>query len=156
MGRVDYLNDPHAPRANRIVVATSVYAEDDAGRILMIRRSDNDLWSIPGGGIEIGETVTACAVRETKEETGVDVTVTGLVGIFTNPAHVVAYDDGEVRQQFSVCVRGRPVDGVLRVSDESTQVAWIDPEQLDALPVHPEIRRRIDAARSGSQTPHID
>ena len=111
MRRIDYLNDPTAPKANSIVVATSAYVENDDGRILLIRRTDNGLWSLPGGGMEPGETVIGCAVREVKEETGIDVEVTGLVGIFSNPGHVVAYPDGEVRQGFSICVSARPVAG---------------------------------------------
>src|SRR5689334_9670999 len=118
MRRVDYLNDPTAPKANSIVVATSVFVEDDAGQILLIRRTDNGLWSLPGGGMEPGETVMGCAVREVKEETGIDVEVTGLVGIFSNPAHVVAYPDGEVRQGFSICVSARPIAGAVCTSDE--------------------------------------
>lgn len=85
MPKRDYLDDPDAPRANSIVPAATAFVQDDAGRVLMIRRTDNDLWAIPGGGQDVGETIAQTAVRETREETGIDVEVTGLVGIYTNP-----------------------------------------------------------------------
>jgi ADP-ribose pyrophosphatase YjhB (NUDIX family) len=154
--RVDYLNDPNAPSANSIVVATSAYVEDDQQRLLLIRRRDNDLWALPGGGMEVGETVTGCAIRETKEETGLDINVTGVVGIFSNPSHVVAYPDGEVRQQFSICLRAEAVGGTIATSDESSDVSWISRAALDQLNIHPEIRRRIDRGMMDETRPHVD
>lgn len=60
----------------------------------MIRRTDTDLYAIPGGAQEIGETISQTVVREVKEETGVDVEVTGLIGIYSDPNHVSAFSDG--------------------------------------------------------------
>jgi ADP-ribose pyrophosphatase YjhB (NUDIX family) len=154
--RIDYLNDPDAPKANSIVVATSVYVEDSDRRILLIHRTDNDLWAMPGGGMEVGETVTECAVRETKEETGIDVEITNLVGIFTNPAHVVAYRNGEVRQQFSICLRARVAGGEVRTSDESSEVRWVHRNELAELDIHPDTRRRIDRAMVDDQLAYVD
>lgn len=86
-------------------------------------------------------TRTGCAVpsavREVKEETGLDVEVTGLVGIYTNPAHVVAFSDGEVRQQFSLCFTTSLLGGTLAIDHERTDIAWTDPEDIAALDMHP-------------------
>lgn len=144
MTRTDYLDDPDAPKPNSIVIALSAFVRDDAGRLLMIRRTDNDKHAIPGGRHELGETMTEAVIRETIEETGITVEVTGLIGIYSNPHHVMAYDDGEVRQEFSICFRARPVAGEPRTSDESSEVRWVDPVQLDELDIHPSIRLRID------------
>ncbi|MFR9803018.1 NUDIX hydrolase [Pseudonocardia sp. RS010] len=144
MTRTDYLDDPDAPKPNSIVIALSALVRDDAGRLLMIRRTDNDKHAIPGGRHELGETMTEAVIRETIEETGITVEVTGLIGIYSNPHHVMAYDDGEVRQEFSICFRARPVAGEPRTSDESSEVRWVDPAQLDELDIHPSIRLRID------------
>ncbi|WP_181781325.1 NUDIX hydrolase [Pseudonocardia pini] len=144
MTRTDYLDDPDAPKPNSIVIALSAFVLDDAGRLLMIRRTDNDKHAIPGGRHELGETMTEAVIRETIEETGITVEVTGLIGIYSNPHHVMAYDDGEVRQEFSICFRARQVSGEPRTSDESSEVRWVDPAQLDDLDIHPSIRLRID------------
>lgn len=144
MGRTDYFHDPAAPRPNAIKVAVSAVVLDDQGRILMIRRTDNDLYSIPGGGLEAGETVSEAVAREVLEETGVQVDVSDMVGVFSNPEHVIAYDDGEVRQEFSICFRARPIGGTLRTSEESKEVLWVAPESVGALNVHPSIKLRIE------------
>jgi 8-oxo-dGTP pyrophosphatase MutT (NUDIX family) len=73
MHRVDYLNYPNAPKINRIVPSASTIAVNQEGKILLQHRSDNHLWALPGGAMEIGETIAEAAVRETKEETGLDV-----------------------------------------------------------------------------------
>jgi ADP-ribose pyrophosphatase YjhB (NUDIX family) len=80
---------------------------NDRGELLMVHKTDNDLWALPGGGMDLGEYMAEAVAREVLEETGVEVEVTGVVGIYTNPRHVMAYDDGEVRQQCSVCASPR-------------------------------------------------
>lgn len=102
MARIDYVNDPHAPRANSVVPSVVAIVRDEHGRVLMIHKTDNDKWALPGGGHEIGESIADTVVREVKEETGYDVEVDTLTGTYTNPGQVMAYDDGEVRQQFSL------------------------------------------------------
>ncbi|MGV9591432.1 NUDIX hydrolase [Streptomyces tendae] len=155
MARIDYFNDPDAPKANSIVPSVTAVAVNEAGEVLLIHKTDNNLWALPGGGVDVGESAPDAAVRETKEETGFDVEVTSLVGIYTNPAHVMAYDDGEVRQQFSICFRARIVGGELRPSSESKEVAFVDPSRLDSLNIHPSMRMRIDHGLSGETAPHI-
>ncbi|MVU77415.1 NUDIX domain-containing protein [Nocardia sp. ET3-3] len=154
MSRTDFFEDPTAPKANSIVVAVSALVRDGQGQILMIRRTDNDKYSIPGGGMEIGETPTQAVIREVEEETGIRVTVTGLVGVFSNPDHVIAYDDGEVRQEFSICFTADPTGGEPRTSSESKVVEWIAPDDLAAHDIHPSIKLRIDTALAGRAEPY--
>src|SRR5690606_26104352 len=123
-----------------------------AGRVLMVQRSDNGRWALPGGGHDVGESISDTVVREVREETGIEVEVVGLSGIYTDPGHVMRYDDGEVRQQFSICFRARPVGGELRTSSETTQVGWVDPADLAKLDIHPTMRLRIEHAADGSRT----
>ncbi|WP_433525575.1 NUDIX domain-containing protein [Nocardia pseudovaccinii] len=149
MARRDYENDPNAPKANSLVPAASVVVVNDTGQILLQRRVDNEMWALPGGKMELGESLAGCGIRETKEETGIDIEITGIVGTYTNPDHVFAYDNGEVRQEFSICLLGRPLSGTIRVSDESTEVAWFDTGEIDTLPMVASIRKRIDDWRSG-------
>jgi 8-oxo-dGTP pyrophosphatase MutT (NUDIX family) len=150
MGRRDYEDDPNAPAANSLVPAASAVVVDDAGRILLQRRRDNGMWALPGGAMHLGESLPDCAVRETLEETGYEVEITGIVGTYTDPRHVFAYDDGEVRQEFSICFLARPLSGQLAVSEESTEVRWFDPAEIDALPMVASIRKRLNDWRNGN------
>jgi 8-oxo-dGTP pyrophosphatase MutT (NUDIX family) len=143
MARIDYFNDPDAPKPTTIIPAASAIVADSQGRILLHRRSDNELWALPGGVMEVGETIAETARRETKEETGFDVEPFSLVGIYTNPGHVIAFSDGEVRQQFSVCFACKLIGGEINVSEESYEVAFFPPDDIDHLNMHPSIRLRI-------------
>ncbi|MFD9124515.1 NUDIX hydrolase [Kitasatospora sp. NPDC059571] len=149
MPRRDYENDPNAPKANSLVPAASVVVVDYEGRVLLQRRTDNGMWALPGGKMDLGESLAGCGIRETREETGIDIEITGIVGTYTDPGHVFAYDDGEVRQEFSICLLGRPIGGQLSTSNESIDVAWFTPEQVEALPMVPSIRKRVNDWRSG-------
>lgn len=143
MSRIDYFRDPKAPRANSVVPSVTVVVRDGDGRLLLIHKTDNGLWALPGGGHDIGERIGDTAVREVVEETGIEVEVESIVGLYTDPEHVLAYDDGEVRQQFSICFRAHPVGGSLRTSSESKEVRWVDLADLDDLDIHPSMRLRI-------------
>ena len=79
---------------------------------MLIRRSDNGNWAVPGGAIDLGESMAQAAVRETREETGIECEVTGIVGIYTDPKHVILYtSNGEARQEFSIVLTGAGVGG---------------------------------------------
>ncbi len=154
MPRKDYLNDPSAPAANSIVPAVSAIVTDDRGALLLIHRTDNKYWSIPGGGIEPGETVRQATAREVKEETGIDIEVIGIVGIFSDPGHVAAYDDGEVRQEFSICFTTRILGGEIATSSESSEVRFVAPQELGGYRIHESIQARIDQYLAGGE-PYI-
>ncbi len=143
MGRIDYYHDPNAPRANSLVPGASAVVVNDEGKILLQRRSDNARWALPGGVMDIGESIGQSIIREVREETGFEVEPEYIIGVYSDPGHVFAYDDGEVRQQFSICFACRIVAGTLRVSEESTEVAFFSPEEIDDLDMHESIRIRI-------------
>ena len=155
MARTEYYDDPAAPAPNSLVVAASAVVTDEQGRILLQRRRDNDLWALPGGGMEMNDSLPGCAVREVKEETGYDVEITGLVGTYTDPRHVIAYTDGEVRRQFNVCFTARIIGGELTVSDESTEVRFTAPAALNALPMHHTQRLRLHHVLENRPTPYL-
>jgi 8-oxo-dGTP pyrophosphatase MutT (NUDIX family) len=155
VSRKDYFDDPAAPVATRIVPAVTAFVQDERGFLLLERRSDNGRWGMPGGVQEIGEDISHTVVREVAEETGITVEVTGLVGIFTDPGHVIEFSDGEVRQEFSLCFRARPVTGEITVSSESFEVRWVDPSELAALDMSPTTRKRIAAGMKSLPRPVI-
>jgi len=155
-GRVDFHDDPDAPSASSVVPSANVVVTDDTGRILVIRRTDNDNWALPGGAMDLGESLVTTAVREVREETGIDCEVTGLVGIYTDPGHVILYTgDGEVRQEFSIVFTARATGGTPTTSSESRQVEWVDRDRLADLLMDKAMRLRIEHYLAGRPTPHL-
>ncbi|MGV9270148.1 NUDIX domain-containing protein [Kitasatospora sp. NPDC003701] len=155
MARTEFYDDPDAPEPNRLVVAASAVVTDDEGRILVQRRTDNGLYALPGGAMDLGESLPGTAVREVREETGLAVEITGLVGTYTDPRHVIAYSDGEVRQQFNVCFTARITGGRLRISDESTDLRFVAPDDIGDLPMHHTQQLRIRHFLERRATPHL-
>jgi ADP-ribose pyrophosphatase YjhB (NUDIX family) len=142
--RIDYYNDPGAPKANSMVPSVNVVVTNDQGQILLIRRSDNDNWAVPGGAIDLGESMTQAAVRETKEESGIDCEIAGLVGIYTDPRHIILYtSNGEARQEFSILLTARPVGGQPTPSDESSEVRWVERADLEDYTMDRSMRLRV-------------
>ncbi|WP_030056661.1 NUDIX domain-containing protein [Streptomyces novaecaesareae] len=155
MARTEFYDDPDAPEPNRLAVAASAVVTDDEGRILLQRRTDNGLYALPGGTMDLGESLPGTAVREVREETGLDVEITGLVGTYTDPRHVIAYSDGEVRQQFNVCFTARITGGELRISDESTDLRFVAPGDIGGLPMHHTQRLRLRHFLEHRTTPYL-
>src|ERR1044071_3814622 len=134
--RIDYLDDPAAPKANSVVPSANVIVVNGQGQILLIRRTDNGNWAVPGGGMDLGESITDAAVRETQEETGITCQITGLVGIYTNPHHVILYtSNGEVRQDFSIVSPAGPRGVGRRPGSDSSEPQWVHPDAIQALPM---------------------
>lgn len=155
--RIDYLDDPHAPKANSLVPSVNTVVTDDAGRVLLIERMDNGNWSLPGGAMDLGETIREAAVRETLEETGVHIEVLGISGIYTDPRHVLHYtSNDEVRQEFSVVFTARAKFGEPTPSSESSRVEWVSLDELDALQMHPSMNKRLRHFRDGRESPYFD
>lgn len=93
----------HAPV---IMTCAGCVVLDDSGRVLMQRRGDaQGPWGLPGGAMELGETLEETAVRETREETGLDVRPDELLGVYTRPLHT--YANGDVVQAVAVEARTR-------------------------------------------------
>jgi 8-oxo-dGTP pyrophosphatase MutT (NUDIX family) len=155
VGRVEYWNDPAAPKPNSLVPACGVLAVDAAGRVLLQRRRDTGQWAIPMGKQEIGETPTQCAIRETQEETGVLTEITGILGVYSDPGHIVAYTDGEIRQEWELIMLGRPVTGDPAANDEASDVRWVAAVDLESLDIHPTQWRQLRDWIDGS-SPHVD
>jgi hypothetical protein len=83
------------------------------------------------------------------------VEVTALTGIYTDPAHIVAFSNGEVRQQFSLCFTTRLTGGSLAIDHESTDIAWTHPDDITTLDMHPSMRLRISHYLEARSTPYL-
>lgn len=154
--RVDYWDDPAAPEPTSRKPSASVIVRNSAGDLLLLRRPDTGRWTVPTGGLKKNETLTQCAVRECREETGLIVEITALVGVFSDPRHVSAYPDGEVRQPVNACFASQVIGGALTATKEASEVAWVAPGKLDDYDIHPSILRRIVYGLEPSSTPHVD
>ncbi|MFI9506190.1 NUDIX hydrolase [Nocardia sp. NPDC052566] len=153
--RIDYHHDPDAPAANSVRPSAGAFITRD-DTVLLICRTDNGNWSMPGGAHDPGESLSRTAVREAQEETGVDVELTGIVGIFTDPDHVIHYtSNDEVRQEFTIIYRANPIGGQPTTSDESSRVEWVPIDKIPSLKMDPSQRKRIEWALSSSE-PYID
>ena len=143
MARRDYFYDPDAPRPNSIRPAAAVALLNSDGKILLLRRKDNEKWTMPGGTLNFGESLADCAAREVLEETGFRIRITGLIGSYTDPNILIAYTDGEVRQEFTFVYSAEIESGQLVMDDESTEAMWISLQNAVELPLAQSQRRRL-------------
>jgi len=153
MPRTEYYDDPHAPTPNSLVPAATVFVQDHDGRVLLIERSDSGFWALPGGAMDVGETLAAAAEREVLEETGYVVKVDDVIGIYSDPKHVIEYSDGEVRQQFAIGFHGTLNGGTARTSDETPNLQWVASGELEAYRMQPWIRLRVQ--HGFERLPHV-
>jgi ADP-ribose pyrophosphatase YjhB (NUDIX family) len=108
-------------------------------RLLLQQRADGGQWGLPGGSVEIGETVTQAISREVREETGLDVQRGRLIGVYSDPAfQVLQYPDGQVWHYVNLCFECTILGGVFTTSDETLALDFFSPSELPArlLPVH--------------------
>src|SRR3984885_1396522 len=154
--RIDYYDSPEAPRANSLVPAVNVVVVNHAGAILLIRRTDNGNWALPGGGIDLGESVAQAAVRETSGESGIECAITGIAGIYSDPKHVIFYtSDGEARQELSIVLTARLLGGQPTPSSESSEVRWVPESELPGYTMDRSMRIRINDFLARNESPVI-
>jgi ADP-ribose pyrophosphatase YjhB (NUDIX family) len=154
--RIDYYHDPAAPAATTMIPSANTVVVNDAGEILLIRRADNGNWALPGGAVELGETLAQAAVRETREESGVECEVTGVSGIYTDPGHVILYtSNGEVRQECSIVLTARVIGGQPTPSAETSEVRWIPLSEVGSHQMDPSMRLRIQHYADRRDRPYL-
>ena len=126
-------------KAQMIRPSVSAVIFDGEGRVLLQRRTDNGQWGLPGGSVEIGESVKAAIVREVQEETGLTVEVARLVGVYSDPSfQVVAYPDGRVVHYVNICLECHITGGALTTSAETLEVGFFPGTALPEpfVPLH--------------------
>jgi 8-oxo-dGTP pyrophosphatase MutT (NUDIX family) len=112
------------------LVFASACIADDKGRLLWQRRSDFGYWGLPGGALELGESLPQCVAREVREETGLSVQPVRLAGIYSSPSFDVTYPNGDQAQPVVFCFECRAKhfqtqgDG-----DETLELAWFEAGQ---------------------------
>ncbi|MEO0882684.1 MAG: NUDIX hydrolase [Pseudomonadota bacterium] len=137
------------PHLGSIVPAVGVVCFRD-DEVLLIRRGQAPLagaWSLPGGRIEFGEPAADAALRELKEETGIDAELCGLIdvvdGLFTSRR------TGQVTRHYLLCdYAARWIAGDPKAGDDAADARFVTPEALKTFDLWDETRRIIDAARA--------
>lgn len=118
----EYVRSLRAALGHKRLLLPSVSAliYDDLGRLLLVRQRDGDAWSTPGGAIEFDELPADAVVRETWEETGLLVSVSGIFGIYGGPNYVVHYDNGDEAQYVMVAFECAICGGTLQSDGQET------------------------------------
>jgi mutator protein MutT len=106
---------------------------DNAGRVLLQKRSETEeLWGFPGGAIELGESAAEAAIREVREETGLDVKIDSLLGVYTK--YFDQYPNGDMAQPVLVIFKGSIVSGELAIDGKETfKLAFFDLDEVPKL-----------------------
>jgi len=114
-----------------ILVGARCLLRDDQGRILLIKRSDNDLWAVPAGGIELGDSVRQCAIREVYEETGLTPTKLAPIAILSGADSTETNICGHTYQfHITVFLATAWTGELVTQTDETTDAGWFHPDQL--------------------------
>jgi ADP-ribose pyrophosphatase YjhB (NUDIX family) len=156
--RTVHFHDPGAPVATVVIPSVFVAARNERAQLLLVRRCDSGAWELPGGRAEVGESAVETAIRETAEESGLRVRITGLAGVFTDPLHIVESADGhETRQQFVVCLHATaPCTKPSADLYETCDAAWFEPGEVAALTLEPGARLWIQHVLSAPGAPHFE
>jgi ADP-ribose pyrophosphatase YjhB (NUDIX family) len=131
MSYLDFTGKP-VQRPTEVRPAVSAVILDKRGEVLLQKRADNGFWALPGGFVDIGESIEQAVMREVLEETGLRVVVNRVVGVYSDPQrHAIAsYPDGNVIQVVGICFECSAETSELRLSSESTDIHYFPPDDL--------------------------
>ena len=132
----------------RIGCSATVF-DESRQKVLLTRRKDNGLWCLPGGHMESGESVEECCVREVFEETGLQVRVKRLTGVYSNPDQLVIYPDGNQAHFVVMNFEVEIVEGELSLSDETSEIGYFSLEEIESMPMHDRHVDRVTDALAG-------
>jgi ADP-ribose pyrophosphatase YjhB (NUDIX family) len=156
MGLIDWVGNPVTRKPDRLGASASAVLFDERGRVLLMHRADNGFWGVPGGNMEIGESVVQATAREVFEETGLVVAVGRLIGVYSDPANymIASYPGGHLVHYVNLCFLCTRVGGELRGSEEGQDLDYFSP---DALPEKTLLshRLRISDALANQPEPFI-
>lgn len=128
------------PTEVRLSVSAVVRRPERPREILLMKRSDNEHWGLPGGYVEPGESVVVATEREVREETGYEIAVGRLVGVYSDPrTQVIEYADRRRVQAINLCFEAvAGPQGELETPQETLELGFFDPGELPQpfVPIH--------------------
>ena len=152
MSQVIY-GDHISKGADLRIGSCAVIFDESRKKVLLTQRADNGLWCLPGGKMESGETLEECCQREVWEETGLQVRITRLVGIYSNRDQRVVYRDGNQAQIVVLSFEAGIIGGQLGLSDETTAFGYFSLDEIESLPMHGRHAERVVDALKNQITP---
>jgi ADP-ribose pyrophosphatase YjhB (NUDIX family) len=134
-------------KSGELRIGCSATIFDEARKkVLLTRRKDNSLWCLPGGHMESGESVEECCMREVFEETGLEVRVKRLTGVYSNPDQLVIYPDGKQAHFVVMNFEVEVVGGELGLSNETSEAGYFSPAEIASMPMHDRHADRVKDA----------
>jgi ADP-ribose pyrophosphatase YjhB (NUDIX family) len=124
-------------------------------KVLFTRRADNGLWCLPGGHMEPGESVAEACQREVLEETGLDVRVTRLIGVYSNTDLLVIYPQGRKVQIVVLSFEAEITSGSPAIREETTEVGFFSATEMESMPMFGRHKERAEDAFLNHTTPLI-
>ena len=148
---MDYIHELRKLTGPRKLILNcgGVVIEKD-GKVLFQRRADNGKWGLIGGLVEMNETYAQTAVREAREETGLEVKLTGFLGIFHN--HDMVWANGDAAHVISAMYTAEIVSGEPRIDEESFELRFFGKDEFPELFAEDHIAA-LEAWRSGIRLP---
>ena len=137
------------------VGCSAVIFDKNRDKILLTRREDNNQWCLPGGGMEPGESASEACIREVEEETGLQVEIKRLIGVYTTSHELIVYRDGNKIQLVALCFEAEIVGGELRLSCETTEYGYFSYQEIQELDLLLNHMQRIKDAYSEEMTTFI-
>lgn len=129
-----YYKNPKAPRPTRPLtpgICAVIVNKND--QILLHRREDNKMWTLPGGKMKIGESISDCCRREIEEELSLKVKIRKVIGIYTSPDYVFDFGNGLIFQPFIVAFSCSATSNNFKINGESVEAKWFSAEEISKL-----------------------
>lgn len=136
-----------------LLVGAALLLVDDQDRLLLMKRTDNHCWGIPGGSVEPGERLELAAKRETLEETNLEIMEMSLFGAFSGPELYYQYPNGDEVYNVTVVYLSRAWHGEIKLNDEHCEWQWFAASDIPEN-VSPPIRPVIDLFKSSFSKPN--
>jgi 8-oxo-dGTP pyrophosphatase MutT (NUDIX family) len=131
---------------------SAIIFDESRQRILLTCRTDNGQWCLPSGGTDPGESVEETCVREVREETGLDVRVSRLIGVYSSPNTIIEYADGSRIQMVALSFEAEVIGGQLGLSDETTEFGYFSVTEIETMDLMEHHQQRIiDALANQAQ-----